>query len=200
MILSLRLVRFTSRILFLSATVLVTMIIYQHRLDERLSEQQQEYLLTTKPVKIVATSLQNDVLGFRAKPGEVTAHGKPVLYWFNAAEGGSVPVALKTSNGFLVINENEASNKSPKSLYILASDHAKVLVFSNLKSFTRALLNLPYGTKLYRYDRCTNTASAGLPATIWLQIRRACRKADLHIMNQNHPILTCICSAQNYKD
>lgn len=156
--LSPRVTRFICGLLFLSIGLVLASVMYQHSLDARLTEQQTQILLPAIPAEFVSASLPEEARGFPAKPGEVTPHGRRVLYWFNASEGGPVPVALKTEYGFLVLNEQEGTSKPGKPLFILASKRNQIQTFPSLQSFTHALLHLPHGTKLYRYDHCTASA------------------------------------------
>lgn len=152
------------------------------------------------PLDTIATTPTAWSIGSRSKPGEVTGHGHLVMYWFAASEGGDVPVPLKTEFGFLVINENAETNLGAKPLFILASKRKKVQTYSSLKDFTNALKQLPRGARLYRYDKCTATASFGLEKSTWPRIQRAFRKAHIRVVNQDNPFLKCTCSAQSNTD
>lgn len=146
--------------------------------------------------KSVPATAQASVFGHRAKPNEVTSKGKPVLYYLSGAGdfgGMTKAVVLTKSYGYMIVNEGK--DRQPQPLFILASaKNKRVENYTSLSDFRKAVLRLPKETQLYRYDRCTDTASRGLPASIERQIRQVCRQGSIRLPNRDQRFLTCICS------
>jgi hypothetical protein len=117
-----------------------------------------------------------------------------VIYLIN----GRTPIFLQTEFGVMLVNEGGAGDpkgnaferQPPRPRYIIAiRSKRKIIDTTDIVKFKRAIMEIPKGSKIIRYDSCTVSRASHLD---WNEFEDVIRSAGLVLPED--PIITCYCA------
>jgi hypothetical protein len=123
--------------------------------------------------------------------GKINQNNQLIILLFRqVGSGKEFPVALLREYGIMIFNIGDETN--PIARYELSKQsEKKILVFENYEDLLLALSELPKGSKIDIYDKCTVPIYYGLKDFSEKKLVEYCKQHGLDI--SKHRNITCTC-------
>ncbi len=123
--------------------------------------------------------------------GELNKNGILIIHVFKQLKSGKeIPVILKDDYGIMIFNEGDESN--PIARYELSKQKENtILEFENFDNLLKSISNLPKGSKIAIYDKCTIPTYYGLKSFSEEKLVNFC--IELELVIADHRKITCTC-------